>query len=92
MKTKQEKSANLNIRTKPAQRSLINQAAELSNKTVTDFVLTAACQEAENILFDQRLFNLDKKTYEEFVATLDAPIPSNKALHKLLNRKPHWEQ
>ncbi|MGR3317795.1 MAG: type II toxin-antitoxin system TacA family antitoxin [Candidatus Anammoxibacter sp.] len=91
-KTEQTKSANLNIRAKPGVRSLIGRAATITNKTVTDFVLEAACREAEEVLFDKRLFTLNEASYNEFVKALDAPIPSNKKLHNLLNRKPLWEQ
>ncbi len=91
IKTDQTKSANLNIRAKPKIRLLIDQAAAVTNKTVTDFVLEAACREAEEVLFDKRLFTLNQVSYKEFVDALDAPIPSNKELHNLLNRKPLWE-
>ena len=92
IKTEQTKSANLNIRAKPGIRSLIDRAAAVTNKTVTDFVLEAACRKAEEVLFDKRLFTLNETSYKKFVDALDAPIPSNKKLHKLLNRKPLWEQ
>ena len=92
IKTDQTKAANLNIRAKPRVRSLIDRAAAVTNKTVTDFVLEAACRQAEEVLFDKRLFTLNATSYKKFVDALDAPIPSNKKLHNLLNRKPLWEQ
>lgn len=91
IKTEQTKSANLNIRAKPVVRSLIDRAAAITNKTVTDFVLEAACREAEDVLLDKRLFTLNESSCKKFVDALDAPIPSNKKLHNLLNRKPLWE-
>ena len=94
IKTKKHpiKSTNLSIRTKPQIRSLIDQAAAVTNKTVTGFVLDAACREAEEVLFDKKLFTLDKESYKKFIDALDTPVQSNKKLQNLLNRKPLWEQ
>jgi uncharacterized protein (DUF1778 family) len=83
---------NINLRVKPHTRALINRACAVTDKTVTEFVLDAACREAEDVLLDRRLFNLNKVPYQEFVATLDAPTKSNPKLKKLLSRKPYWER
>jgi len=49
------------------------------------------CREAEDVLLDCRLFNLNEKKNQAFVAALDAPTQSNPKLKKLLSRKPLWE-
>ena len=85
-------SPNLNIRVKPNARALIDRAAATLNKTVTDFVLDAACREAQDVLLDRNLFTLDSKTYQAFLTQLDAPTKSNPKLRALLNRKPLWER
>lgn len=74
----------INLRVKPHARAVVD-------KTVTEFVLDAACREAEDILLDRRLFNLDATKYQAFVDVLDAPTPSNPELNALLSRKPLWE-
>ena len=84
------KVAPINIRAKPQQRSLINQAAKVLGKNRSDFMLEVACREAENVLLDQRFFHLDKKAFNAFNAALDAPVKESPALRKLLNRKPQW--
>ncbi|EBI9057278.1 hypothetical protein DK526_25410 [Salmonella enterica] len=87
------REAPINIRAKTSQRDLIDMAANLVSKSRTDFVLDAACREAQDILLDQRLFILDDKQYDAFWAELDAPItPARQAkIDDLMSRKSPWE-
>ncbi|EAA4084354.1 DUF1778 domain-containing protein [Salmonella enterica subsp. salamae] len=87
------REAPINIRAKTSQRDLIDMAASLVSKTRTDFVLEAACREAQDILLDRRLFILDDKQYDAFLAELDAPItPERQArINDLMSRKSPWE-
>ncbi|MEJ5113226.1 type II toxin-antitoxin system TacA family antitoxin [Erwinia billingiae] len=82
----------LNIRAKEAQRALIDTAAAILHKSRTDFILDIACQAAENVILDRRMFNLDDEQYAEFINMLDAPVTANPALDTLLARKPQWEK
>jgi len=82
----------LNIRAKEAQRALIDTAAGILHKSRTDFILDIACQAAENVILDRRMFNLDDEQYAEFINMLDAPVTANPALDTLLARKPQWEK
>ena len=91
MSTSQNKIAPINIRALEGQRALIDKAASTLNKTRSDFMLEAACQAAENILLDQRLFLIDDDTFSTFQAQLDAPVADNKKLHYLLNQKSPWD-
>ncbi len=81
---------NINLRVKPQARSLIDRACAITNKSLTDFVLDAACREAEDVLLDRRLFHLDDSAYRAFVQALDAPTQRRPELKKLLSRKPLW--
>ncbi|CZX49009.1 acetyltransferase [Enterobacter hormaechei] len=47
----------LNLRAKESQRALIDAAAEILHKSRTDFILEMACQAAENVILDRRVFN-----------------------------------
>jgi len=38
------------------------------------------------------LFALDDKAYDEFLALLDAPAKSDKALRARMKRKPAWKR
>jgi len=91
MATAQNKIAPINIRALEAQRALIDKAAASLNKTRSDFMLEVACQEAENVLLDQRLFLTDEQTFNTFQALLDTPVEDNEALHNLLNKKAPWK-
>ncbi|MDX6042139.1 type II toxin-antitoxin system TacA family antitoxin [Scandinavium lactucae] len=82
----------LNIRVKEAQRALIDTAAGILHKSRTDFILDIACQAAENVILDRRMFNLNDEQYAEFIDMLDAPVTANPALDTLLARKPQWEK
>lgn len=82
---------NINLRVKPYARALIDRACAITDKTVTEFVLDAVCREAEEVLLDRRLFNLNDTSHQAFVAALDAPTKSNPKLKKLLSRKPLWQ-
>lgn len=42
------------------------------------------CATAENLMLDQRLFELDEETFSIFVAALDAPISDDAELKSLL--------
>ncbi len=91
MKSTAIREASINIRALNAQRDLIDKAAMIRNKTRSDFVLEAACREAENVLLDQRLFLLDDKAFDAFEAALNAPVTENTALRTLLNKRAPWE-
>jgi uncharacterized protein (DUF1778 family) len=81
----------INLRALPAQRALIDRASKVLGKTRTEFVLEAACREAENVLLDQRLFVLGDEAYAAFEAALAAPVKDNPALRRLLTTPAPWE-
>ena len=91
MKEVQTRDASINIRALPSQRSLIDRAAAARNKTRSDFMLEAACNEAENVLLDRRLFCLDDDSFDAFEAALKAPTEDNPSLAALLDRRAPWE-
>jgi len=86
------RAAPINIRARTTQRNLIDKAAAMLNKNRSDFMLEAACREAENVLLDQRLFLVDDKAYKSFATLIDAPVKDNPALRKLLHDKAPWEK
>jgi len=85
------KTAPINMRVEPSQHALLTKAAEVMNKDRSIFILDVACREAENVLLDQRLFQLDDDTFAAFEAALDAPIPSNAKLKSLLASASPWD-
>lgn len=85
------KETPINIRAKASQRELIDIAAKLLSKSRTDFILEAACREAEEVLLDQRLFLVDEAQFDAFMNALEKPVATNERLHALLDRKSPWE-
>jgi uncharacterized protein (DUF1778 family) len=81
----------LNMRIKPETRTLLDRAAEVTGKNLTDFVLDAARQAAQNALLDRAVIQLDPKSYEAFVTLLDAPPKPNHRLRKSLQTPSPWE-
>lgn len=61
------------------------------HKSRTDFILEMACQAAENVILDRRVFNFNDEQYAEFIDMLDAPVADDPAIEKLLARKPQWD-
>jgi uncharacterized protein (DUF1778 family) len=90
--TRETVSVSINIRAKAGQRDLIDQAAERLGRSRSDFMLEAACREAENVLLDQAFFTVDAGTFAKFQALLDQPLPPTDKLRRLLKKKAPWEK
>ena len=58
-------------------------AATAERKSVSEFVLDTALREAEKRLADRRLFTLDARGWNAFVAALDAPPQRHARLERL---------
>ncbi len=86
------KRITINMRVEPSQHALLTQAAALLDKDTSAFILDIACQEAENVILDQRLFSLNADDFQKFEAALDAPVPENNKLKSLLLKPSPWEQ
>jgi uncharacterized protein (DUF1778 family) len=92
MMAQPNQSITINIRAKTRQRDLIDQAAEFLHRSRSEFMLEAACREAENVLLDQAFFTVDTQTFDHLQKLLDKPLPSTEKLHKLLTTKSPWEK
>src|SRR5579863_8700958 len=82
----------INLRASRKQKALIDRAAEVQGRSRSDFMLDAACREAESVLLDQRYFYLDDEAFQRFNQMLDAPPQSNPGLVRLLTTKAPWEK
>lgn len=87
----QTRDVTINIRAKQSQRNLIDRAAEVQGKSRSDFMLEAACREAEAVLLDRRFFALEDQAFNQFLALLDAPPAENEKLRVLLMTKAPWD-
>jgi uncharacterized protein (DUF1778 family) len=82
MPTRSARTEKLDLRLSKATKQTL-QAAAASRKTMSEFVLDSALQEAEERLADRRVFTLDTKQWDAFVAALDAPPRAHPRLEKL---------
>lgn len=90
-KTTKTRSQNINLRISPKQKSLIDRGAQALGRSRSDFMLDAACREAETVLLDRRYFTLEADEYMRFLTMLDKPPATNPRLRRLLRTKPPWE-
>jgi uncharacterized protein (DUF1778 family) len=86
------RDAAINLRARPEQRDLIDQAARLLGKNRSDFMLEAACDRAQAVLLDQVFFRLDAARFRQFAKSLDAPPARNPGLERLLAVKAPWDR
>jgi uncharacterized protein (DUF1778 family) len=73
MARRSKRTERLNLRLTRAAKETLQAAATAARKSVSEFVLDAALSEAEERLADRRVFMLDAKSWDAFVAALDAP-------------------
>lgn len=84
--------ARFGLRATLQQEAILRRAAEVSHKSLTDFILESACVVAEQTLLDQRLFMVSGHQYQALLELLDRPPQSNAGLEKLFNTIAPWEQ
>lgn len=86
------RSENINVRAAQKQKTLIDSAAEALGRGRSNFMLGAACQEAEAVLLDRRYFVLPEDDFRKFIAILDRPPRENPRLRHLLQTKVPWDR
>ncbi len=82
----------INLRVSRGQKALIDRAAKALGRNRSDFMLEAACREAEIVLLDRRYFALPAEEFKRFTAMLDKPPASNPRLSRLLKTKAPWDK
>ena len=89
-KQTQTRSERVTLRMTPEAKRTLQDAASLTNKPLSKFVLDSALSAAEEFLPDRRVFYLDQESWDAFMAALDAPPKDNPRLRKLFARKLGW--
>jgi len=69
----------------------VRRAADVSHRTLTDFVVEAALVEADRVLGDRARFVLEDKQWKQFVELLDRPPQENPGLTKLFAKPSIFE-
>ena len=86
------RTARLGLRTTPQQEAVLRRAAEVSRKSMTNFILDSACQAAEQTLLDQRLFLVSGRQSKALLDLLDRPARDNPGLKDLFSHRPPWSK
>jgi len=80
------KDRRLAMRVTGAQEEAIKNAAASLGQSVSVFSVQAVLAKANELLADQRTFNLDAKAWDEFTSRLDAPPTPISPLLKLAKK------
>ena len=89
--TVESRSERVDLRMTPAAKRTLQQAARVANKTVSEFLLDSSLTAAFETLADRRVFQLDDKSWNAFMAALARPPKDNPGLRRLLAHKSAWE-
>lgn len=81
----QPKASRIDVRATLAVKELLQEAARLSHKNVSEFLLEAGIVAAKQTLADQLRFELSAEKWIAFQEALDAPASAKPKLRKLLN-------
>jgi uncharacterized protein (DUF1778 family) len=89
---RQTRSEKLDLRLTARDKRILQEAAAVERRSVTEFVLHSALSRAEETLFNRRLFYVDAETYDRFVEALDAPPREHPRLKRLLTEPSVFDQ
>ena len=87
-----ERDAKIHIRAPKKTKELIETAASIVGKTLSEFTLDSTRRAAIDVLLDQRLFVLEPERYDAFIRALDNPPPAGAKLKSLMKRQPLWQK
>lgn len=86
------RSARLGLRATSEQEAILRRAAEVSHKSLTEFVLESACLAAEHTLLDQRLFMASESQGRALLELLESPAADNAGLQDLFAKPAPWNE
>ena len=91
-KSSKNREETINLRASSGQKTLIDRAASALGRNRSEFMLEAACREAESILLDRRYFAIPDEEFRQFTAMLDKPPATNSRLARLLKTRAPWDK
>ncbi len=86
LKPRRARAERLEARLTTEQKGLIEQAAALQGRTVTDFVLASVQDAARRTIEDHQRLDLTVRDREAFVEALLNPVPVNEHLRETIAR------
>lgn len=87
MPVSEAKTERIEVRTTPALKARLQQAAAAAHKNVSEFLLEAGVNAVEEALADRRAFRLDDRRWRAFLAALDRPVVKKPRLARLLSEE-----
>lgn len=81
----------LEARVSTAQKKLINRAAMLQGRTLSDFVISTLDKEARKIVHDFEALEFSLKEKEAFAAALDSPPAASEKLVRAFERLAYFD-
>ncbi len=81
----QSKSERIDVRASLPVKQLLQDAARVAHKNVSEFLLDAGIIAANQTLADRLRFELSPEKWDAFQAALDQPVSAKPRLKKLLN-------
>jgi uncharacterized protein (DUF1778 family) len=82
----------LSVRVNPAERAILEAAAEQSRSSLSDFVRRKAVEAAEADVLNRTIVTIPAKDWEAFEAWIHRPAETIPALKKLAQVSPSWER
>jgi uncharacterized protein (DUF1778 family) len=79
------KTERIDVRASIPVKQLLQEAAQASHKSVSEFLLDAGVNAANQTLSDRRHFVLDEAQWEAFQQALDRPVQKKERLRRLLS-------
>ncbi len=83
--------ATITMRVSSSTRDLIDHAAQLVDKSRSEFMIDSARNAAINVMLDQTVFHLNAAESEALAVTLDNPPAPVETLRALLRSKSAWQ-
>lgn len=85
-KKSRKSTARLDVRLRPDKKALIEEAATLSGKTMSEYVISTLLQQSAEILQRHRHIRLSNRDRDQFLALLDASDEPSAGLTRAVRR------
>lgn len=83
----QRKDARVELRVTADQKQVIEEAAAIEGRTVTDFSATTLVERAQDVILRERQLRVEARQFDAFVAVMDQPARTVDGLRDLMTRK-----
>ena len=85
-RTAQTKDQRVNLRIDSSAKNLLQRAASYRNKSITQFLVDTAVEEAARVVREQETISLSQQDWDTFFDALNEPPEPNRALREAFDR------